>query len=188
MWRLLFFGVTNRKDHHMHFRKDWIPTIGALPALSIKQPYASAIVRYRVKCVEMRTWATPYRGQLVLHAGKSWINGATRQRITHEQLDGIKEAVARLGIPRGSTLRDYPLGAAIGVARLVDCHRYTSQQEFERDFARHKSNARFGEQPLIGWYFEDVQLFGEPVEMRGYLGLFPCSVSLLPAEMCAAWK
>lgn len=172
----------------MQFRKEWIPQLGYVAAISIRQPYASAIVKYQVKCVEMRTWATDYRGPIVLHAGKTWIGGGSRERITHEQLAGIKEAVARLGIPRGSKLGDYPLGAAIGVARLVDCHRYTSQREFERDFERHKSNAKFGEQPLIGWRFEDIQLFDEPVELRGQLGLFPCPVSLLPAEMCAAWK
>jgi hypothetical protein len=137
-------------------------------------------VCYGAKCVEMRTWATNYRGPVVIHAGKSWIGGGTHQRITHEQLADIREAVTRLGI-KSSTLGDYPLGAALGLARLVECHRYTSEKEFVADFERHKSNARFGEQPLIGWRFEDAHLFNEPIDLRGQLGLFPVPVSLLPA-------
>lgn len=168
----------------MQFRKNWTPIIGALPALSIKQPYASAIVRYKVKTIEMRTWATDYRGPVVIHAGKTWISGAARGKpLQPYQLEEIREAVARLDIPRGTKLGDYPLGYAIGIARLVECWRYRSDEELLADFFKHKSNVPFQcGKPLIGWRFEDIQAFDEPVELRGELGLFPCPVSLLPVS------
>lgn len=38
-------------------------------ALTLRQPWASAVVRLG-KNVENRTWTTPYRGLLAIHAGK----------------------------------------------------------------------------------------------------------------------
>lgn len=38
-------------------------------ALTLRQPWASAVVRLG-KDVENRTWTTPYRGLLAIHAGK----------------------------------------------------------------------------------------------------------------------
>lgn len=40
------------------------------PVLSIKQPWASAII-YSGKDCENRTWGVPYRGYLLIHASKS---------------------------------------------------------------------------------------------------------------------
>lgn len=67
-----------------------------MKALTIHQPYAHLIV-IRKKLVENRTWATKYRGPLLIHAGKS-----------HEWL-GIEDP------------SKYVMGAIVGVADLVDC-------------------------------------------------------------------
>ncbi len=47
-----------------------------MKALTICQPYAELIMR-GVKRVENRTWATRYKGALLIHAGKSreWYQG-----------------------------------------------------------------------------------------------------------------
>lgn len=37
--------------------------------LTVKQPWASLIVM-GIKDVENRTWTTPYRGRILIHAGK----------------------------------------------------------------------------------------------------------------------
>ena len=42
--------------------------VGGLKALTIKQPWAWAIVAGH-KDVENRSWSTPYRGWIVVHAG-----------------------------------------------------------------------------------------------------------------------
>ena len=42
-----------------------------MKALSIKQPWAWAII-HAGKNVENRTWATSYRGPLLIHAGKTF--------------------------------------------------------------------------------------------------------------------
>ena len=42
-----------------------------LPVLTIRQPWAWAIMDGR-KRVENRFWSTPYRGWMLVHAGKGW--------------------------------------------------------------------------------------------------------------------
>lgn len=43
----------------------------ALPALTIKQPWAQLIM-LGIKDIENRTWATEYRGPIFIHAGQKW--------------------------------------------------------------------------------------------------------------------
>lgn len=66
--------------------------------LSVRQPWAQLIAQGR-KTIELRTWATRYRGPIVIVAGKA------------------------RGGPRAADWRDVdgPRGAAIAIAELVDC-------------------------------------------------------------------
>lgn len=68
---------------------------GAVPALSIKQPYVQNIL-HDGKDVENRDWRTSYRGWIMLHASKA----------TDEL------AASQLDLPRGGIL---------GLVRLTDC-------------------------------------------------------------------
>jgi hypothetical protein len=61
-------------------------------ALSVKQPWADAIVRGRQR-VEFRSWRTAYRGPLAIHASTRPAAGAG----------------------------ELPLGCLVGVVTLVDC-------------------------------------------------------------------
>ena len=70
-------------------------------ALTIKQPWAGAIFE-RGKDVENRSWATSYRGPLIIHAGARYDNAAT----------------VRMGV---SSVWD--TSAIIGIVELVDCVR-----------------------------------------------------------------
>ena len=71
-----------------------------MKCLSVRQPWASLII-HDMKRVEFRTWATPHRGPLLIHAGKA-----------RPDADGCREWQAD---PDG-----LPLGALLGVAELVD--------------------------------------------------------------------
>lgn len=79
----------------------------ALKALTICEPYATLILR-GLKPVENRTWETPYRGPMYLHAGKS------RQWLT---LDPGKTMDVSYKIP----LSEMHFGAVIGIVHLIDC-------------------------------------------------------------------
>ncbi len=45
----------------------WTPALLKLPVLSIRQPYAWAVV-HGIKDIENRSWRTHYRGPLLIHA------------------------------------------------------------------------------------------------------------------------
>ena len=70
-------------------------------ALTTKQPWATLIMQGE-KRYEFRSWQTKYRGELLIHAGKS--------------VD--KEAIKRLAKYLPENL---PLGKILGKVRLVDC-------------------------------------------------------------------
>lgn len=77
-----------------------------MKALTICQPYAELIVQGRKTC-ENRTWATPYRGLLYIHAGKSrsWL------------WDADDPAWRDLG----TTPERITMGAVVAVAKLIAC-------------------------------------------------------------------
>jgi ASCH domain-containing protein len=77
-----------------------------MKALTIHQPWAWAILNCG-KTVENRSWATSYRGPLLIHAG--------RKIVPAEHYRHLFEAPA-----------DLPLGAVIEVVELVDCIRNAS--------------------------------------------------------------
>lgn len=76
-----------------------------MKALTICQPYAHLIMLPddddRAKRVENRTWSTSFRGQLLIHAGKS------RQWLSESNY--------------GIQLADMVFGAIVGVCKLSDC-------------------------------------------------------------------
>jgi hypothetical protein len=74
-----------------------------IPALTIKQPYATLIVT-GVKDVENRTWDPPggYRGEIFIHAGRTYVD---------------EKLPTDLWLPHRST---FTQGAIIGTAHIVD--------------------------------------------------------------------
>lgn len=79
-----------------------------MKALSIRQPWADAIV-YHGKDVENRTWATGYRGPVLIHAAKAWGPG--------ERAD-LWSLVSEGMVP---DVQAPNLGGIIGRAEIVDC-------------------------------------------------------------------
>lgn len=75
-----------------------------MKALSIRQPWAWAIAS-GIKPVENRTWATQFRGDFLIHAGK---------KIDPEGIQFIKS----LGIALPETLQT---GGVIGWGTIVSC-------------------------------------------------------------------
>jgi|InoplaM2AM_1038554.scaffolds.fasta_scaffold00122_3 hypothetical protein len=76
--------------------------------LSIRQPWAWLIVNGH-KPIENRDWSTDWRGELLIHAGKTFDDDA---------LDGIRDFFPDVfrQLPQ-----QYELGGIVGVAHLVAC-------------------------------------------------------------------
>lgn len=79
-----------------------LPTV----AISIRQPWAWAIVHGQ-KDIENRSWATRFRGPVLIHASKTYDAWAT-------------ETIQRL-CPTFLGRPDVHLGGIVGVAEIVDC-------------------------------------------------------------------
>lgn len=84
-------------------------------ALSIRQPWAWLIVN-GLKDVENRSWPTRYRGQFLVHAGKT---------LTVKDYDAallfIEAFVDPELVHQVPDMAELPLGGVVGMARLADC-------------------------------------------------------------------
>lgn len=86
-----------------------------MKALSIRQPWAWLIVQGR-KDIENRSWATRYRGPLIIHASK----GMTREEFDHTFIFAVNACGFRGHFPRFEELER---GGIVGALRMVDCVR-----------------------------------------------------------------
>ena len=77
-----------------------------MKVITIKQPFATLIAK-GFKEYEFRTWKTKYRGEILIHAGKS-IDKTAMKRFEYLNLD-------------------YPLGKIIAKANLRDCVKVDDQ-------------------------------------------------------------
>lgn len=122
-----------------------------MKVLTIKQPWASLIVE-GYKRFEFRGWKTKYRGELLIHAGKS--------------VD--KEAYERLK----KYLTEMPLGKIIGKVELTDCIKTTP--EFFKEIIKENKDiytkSSFNEE--YAWQMEVKEKFEKPIEINGKLGLW----------------
>lgn len=124
----------------------------SLPAhfvLSIKQPWAQMIIDGR-KDVEIRSWATSYRGLLWIHTGKQPDTYASER---------FKE-------------KDLFRGGIIGYAELWGIRPFSSAS-WEAWRSRHLDDAPFHEERAkYGWIFRNPKRLVRPIPMNGTTGLF----------------
>jgi hypothetical protein len=112
-----------------------------MKALTVCQPYAELIARGE-KPIENRTWYTPYRGLLAIHAGKShaWLD--------HDDL---------------TKYPDMAFGAIVATATLVDCVRLARLPA--RLVGHEHANGPWC------WILDDVRRI-DPVAARGAQGIW----------------
>lgn len=119
-----------------------------MKVLSVPQPWAWAVL-YAGKRVENRTWYTPYRGEVFIHADL---------RVDYDTPESIEEAISRVPQPRPPAY----CGALIGRAMLVDCVRARDVPASQREWG-------------VGpWCFvlDDVRPLARPISTKGPLGFF----------------
>lgn len=126
---------------------------GPAKCLTVCQPWAWAIAA-GLKTVENRTWYTPYRGELLIHAGKSkaWMRA-------------VRES-GYLRLPEMDEVREKGLafGAVVAICELVECVPVAQVPR-----------TRFSEGPWC-WKLRNVRpLVHRPV-LKGSLGVFNVEV------------
>src|SRR5215510_1819515 len=123
-----------------------------LMALSVYQPWPWAIFHALPrKDIENREWTTSYRGWLAIHASKKTITKPYYQEfldIYSEMGGDISQVPAR---------QDMPLGAIIGVTRVIGCVKRHTSPWFEGTW---------------GWVLEDPIALPKPIAINGQTGLW----------------
>lgn len=132
-------------------------TADMIPCLSIRQPYAWLIVN-GIKPVENRTWATKFRGRVLIHAGITYPKRDHRDDL---------EQWGDFGYPED---RESMLGGIVGEAVIVDCVR------------EHPSQFFFGP---YGFVLEQPKAYAKIIPLGGRLGFFGVPASLIESEVPA---
>jgi hypothetical protein len=144
-----------------------------MKAITIHQPWAT-LIALGEKQFETRSWATKYRGELAIHAGK-------KIDLTAIQDPEIYMAILKHGFDK---MRDLPLGVVVGVAELKDCFSVRRdfigglvmlQSENRRTHFETKLNEfKFGDFSTgrFAWQMSDVHRLPVPVPAKGQQGLW----------------
>ena len=128
-----------------------------MKAITIKQPFASLIAA-GIKEYEFRTWKTNYRGEILIHAGKS--------------ID--KDAMKKFDFLN----LDYPTGCIIAKAKLTDCVPITEavkEELREKNFLVYSGTTESAGWNGYGFRLENVETM-EPIFVNGMLGLWEYDV------------
>lgn len=136
-----------------------------MKALSILQPWSLLIVSGE-KTVENRSWSTPYRGEILIHAGKSRRLLApfddSRGEVSVDDLVDSRITDA-LFAADDDPFNAMAFGAIVGKATIVNCT--------DRMSAIAREDRTFAEGPWC-WILRDPVRFKEPIPYRGQLYLF----------------
>src|SRR5580765_397995 len=132
----------------------------SINCLSVRQPYASWLVNPKnfinaqitPKCIENRDWTTSYRGPLLIHASKTFEDGAIEHWLRR---------CPRLGNAVSLEKQDYPLGYIIGIVDFVNIVEDSDDPWFCGQY---------------GWVFANAMPFDALVHYRGSLRLFDVPV------------
>ena len=125
-----------------------------MKALTVKQPYASLIAE-GIKEYEFRTWKIKYRGDILIHAGKS-IDKKAMERYKHLNLD-------------------YPSGKIIAKATITDCvyvdDKLKDELQVKDPLVYYGILQKDSDWDGYGFKLENIEKI-EPIEINGKLSLW----------------
>jgi hypothetical protein len=140
-----------------------------MKALTLTQPWAT-LVAVGAKRIETRSWRGWYRGQIAIHAAKSWPKWAREFSQEPECWEVLRKYILPWRCSR------YPLGAVVATCRIVDYLR-TEDLELAALTGQRvlsKQERGFGDysEGRYAWLLDDIEILPEPIPARGALGLW----------------
>ncbi len=159
-----------------------------MKALTLTQPWAT-LVALGAKRIETRSWGTPYRGPLAIHAAKGFPPEAKALCLMVPFYNALKKGGRHISHtimapPEGVVPHDLPLGAVVATCHLVGCYR--TEDPFIRILLETGTGAPF-EQTFgdyspgrWAWVLDGIKPLPEPIPARGALGLWEWAA---PAEV-----
>ena len=122
-----------------------------MKALTVKEPWASLIIN-GYKEYEFRSWKTNYRGRILIHAGLTLEEDASKN------------------------FKDYNLnygkGEIIGEATLIDCILVTDKLEEDLYKLNPLVYAKSKHSRVYAWKLEDIKVYNRRIPSKGRLGLW----------------
>lgn len=139
-----------------------------MKALTLTQPWAS-LMALQAKTIETRSWYTPYRGELIIHAAKGfpkWAREACEETEFAEALGGVKA-------------EQLPLSVGLCVVNLVGCIRTEDMHKAELALGCKPSvkEISFGDYAdgRYAWLTKYVRPLQQTQPVRGALGIWEWS-------------
>ena len=129
-----------------------------------------------MKGFETRSWATAYRGPLLIHAAKRF----TRDQRAWCSEDYLWEALWPV-YHNGRGGLDLPTGAIIGRVELVACHPAERARALIDEYNEAMGDYRDGR---YAWEIVQPELFPQPIPYRGQQGFFSVPASALASALC----
>lgn len=170
-------------------------------AITLMQPWASLVISGQ-KTFETRSWATAYRGPLLIHAAKKWNSVLAAMA----QQEPFASALHRAGASFDD--KAMPFGAILGTVRLLTIYRvengmmvhYAQEGQSPNGVGLQKlpgePELSFGDYsgPVIdpgsgqnryryAWQMYQPEPFPKPIPYRGVLGLWECPDEFLRSEL-----
>lgn len=135
-------------------------------ALSLKQPFAALIVA-GIKRYEARSWSTPYRGRIAIHASSKRTEGWILEEWDNDE--DVAAAYAQMGWIDKADLASLPRSAVVGTVSIVEIHIVKDVWERLTDTDRALVGNPFEDDYL--WELQDAVAI-EPVPINGKLNLW----------------
>lgn len=142
-----------------------------MKAISLWPPYSSLIGRGKVH--ETRSWYTPYRGPIAIHAAKNQTSIKTLIEMLQKHPDAplalaLRSAFGTLNAQGTiATLRRLPTGVIVATANLADCQRteYLNPTFLDRMFGDWTTGR-------YAWKLTDIKVLDRPVPAVGKQGFW----------------
>jgi hypothetical protein len=139
-----------------------------IKAVTIHEPYAT-LMRYGIKTVETRTWATRHRGPLLVCASKSRTVMNGKPEVVKAAIEAIQEVDAGFDPDKG-----FSSGHAVAIVDVVDCVTLdggpVEHREAELEFGNYDAGN-------VGWLTERMSSVDmAPFPVQGKQRLFDVEV------------
>ncbi len=124
-----------------------------IKVITIKQPFASLILK-GYKEYEFRTWPTKYRGEILIHAGKTVDKEAIATRFKEYDLGNM------------------PTGVIIAKVNITDCIKMTNEFAYELYNKDENVYNKLKNWNGYAWKIEKVEKLEQYIPIKGQLGLW----------------
>lgn len=144
-----------------------------MKVLSLWQPWATLIALGK-KRVETRSWSTPYRGEVAIHAAKHWNRKLDGMCCTSPFIDVLGYQYHDGPLYRyDGVLRLLPFGSIVATAQIVDVVPTSVMRPTISVL-----EASFGDysQGRYAWLLDNVRPLSDPFPLAGRQGLFNADI------------